>query len=485
MRGQAFKGNPGSLSLWQPFVTPRHPQAEGIPLGYELRTGKIVMFYPWTLPTHSTTFQIEGEKNSGKSTFMKVILPRLLCLQAADAYGNRTKMRGRINSRKSEQGVAEFAPLADALATPIYDIAAEGAINLFGLFSQEADIVELAIDIVEEVSGQKPAPHVAIALMVAVQSIMASKHVVITPELLEIRLRSLTIVNFQHYHDNTRANLYEDYRELLGAQPSLASDLGLLETAREERRDYIAAAQMAADCFSQLIRGNYGGAFGGKNSLYDVLSEQVVALNWENLPDNAQTILEAVLMKAEASAIVQSKRMIGGERDLSRIIPHINLSDEEGGEMKSVMHARATANRQNKSRAYPTAEFRAVQYYSQVTKAGSAGSELRSLAEEIENGVGCRIIFRQPNDVDFLQRFSRLGMSDTDVAILPHLQTGQAMLWLRDHPPLVFQTVLTPSELPLVQSNSARSAMSASFPMWEPAELRRQMATEGTVSLPQ
>lgn len=150
------------------------------------------------------------------------------------------------------------------------------------------------------------------------------------------------------------------------------------------------------------------------------------------------------------------------------------MSDEEGGAMNSLMHAEAVADFINKSRAYPTADFRAVQYYSQITEAGDAGSRMRGLARQIDLGIGCRIIFRQPDDEDFLQRFSKLGMADVDVSFLPRLKQGQAVIWIRDHPPLYYQHVITTPEIPLIQSNSARTAMSEGVPVWNSEEFTRR-----------
>ncbi len=485
MRGQAFKANPNAVALWQPWISPKHPQREGIPLGYDLRTGKPVMFFPWSLDTHSTTFQIEGEKNAGKSTFMKVVMPRLLGLQASDPYGNPTLMRGRINSRKSEQGVAEFAPLTEALASPVYDIGLQGSINLFGLFRHEADLIEVAINIAQEIGGASLPPQASsVAIMVAMRQIMTQTPEIVSPVVLEAVLRNLNIKDFEEYHRDNRVAALKQFETELTERPGLLNSLSIeLPRYGDIDASYLHAARYAADCFAQLVHGNYGRAFGGTNSLYDVLSQQVVTLNWENMPENAQVILEAVLLKAEASAIVQAKRDIGEGRDLSGIIPHVNMSDEEGGAMKSLMHARFMAEKQNKSRAYPTADFRAVQYYGQITNAGDEGSELRGLAQEIENGVGCRIIFRQPSDTNFLERFSRLGMSDPDVELLPQLGRGQAFLLLRDHPPLLFQTVITETELPLVQTNSARANMVNAVPVWSSKEFQERAARLGYTSV--
>ena len=483
MRGQAFKSTPSAFAMWQSWISPKHPQYEGIPLGYDLRTGKVVMFYPWTLPTHSTTFGAEGEKNSGKSTFLKVVMPRLLGLQAKDAYGNPTLMRGRISSRKSEEGVAEFAPLSTALASPVYDIGQEGSINLFGLFTEEADLIEVAINIAQEVAGHNLPAQASIAIMVAMRKLFESSLAAISPTTLEVVLRQLTLADFADYHRQNQHAAIDQFKDELVDRPQLLAQLQLDIPEGTIDESSLWAARQAADCFSQLVNGNYGRAFGGRNTLYEVLTQQVVTLDWETLPVNAQSILEAVLMKAEASAIVKAKRGLKSGRDLSLIIPHIDASDEEGGAMKSLMHARATADRQNKSRAYPTASFRAYQYYGQITQAGNVGSEIRSLGQEIENGVGARIIFRQPNDTDFLQRFARLGMSDSDIELLPQLEPGQAFLWLRDHPPLLFQTVITAAELPLVQSNSARTNMANAIPVWSSADFRERAETVGLTTV--
>lgn len=467
MRGRAFRGTPNSMALWQPWIAPAHTQHSGFLLGFNLRTGKKVHLFPWTMPTNSTTCQIEGEKNAGKSTFMKTVVPRALGFQARDVLGEPVLMRARLNARKSDRGVSEIAPLSEALHTPVYDLNESGGINLFGLFTEETDIIEVTINIVQEVKGGYLGEKVSLAIMVAVRHMMKEMASIASPSVLEQILRSLTVNDFVAYHKENRSNMLSQFESELRERPMLRQQLQINNDELSVASDCVSAAIVAADCLAQLLYGNYGNVFKGNNSLYDVLSDELTTLNWENLPENAQTVLEAVLMKAESAAIVMKKNRKEGAKDLSRIIPHINMSDEEGGAMKSLMHARFAADRQNKSRAYPTADFRAVQYYSQVTEAGSVGSEIRGLAKEIELGVGYRIIFRQPNDTDFLQRFSKLGMSDPDVEFLPKLEQGQAALWIRDQPPLFFQHVVLSTDYPIIVSNSARMSMSDPTPLAE------------------
>lgn len=482
MRGKAFKGNPNSIALWQPWIAPAHYQTTGIPLGFDLRTGKVVVFNPWSLPTHSTTFGIEGEKNSGKSTFLKTVVGRLMGLQGKDAYDNPCLMRGRINSRKSEQGVAEFGKLSDALYSPVYDLG-ETSINLFGLLKSEADLIEVTIMIAQEINKGPIGVDIALAYMVGIRNMLRDAPEVVSPPVLEVILRNLTLRDFIEYHQTNNNELHQQFEEELLLRPNLKEQLQINNYDTTVDQSNLDAAKTAANLLGQLLRGDYGRSFGGKNNLYDVLSQQLTTLNWETMPENARNILEAVLMKAEASAIVRAKNGTGSGLDLSTIIPHVNMSDEEGGAMKSPMHARFMADRQNKSRAYPTADFRAVQYYSQVTKAGDADSAMRGLAEEIELGVGCRFIFRQPDDTTFLERFSRLGMSDPDVAFLPKLGQGQAVIWLRDHTPLYYQHVVTAPELPLIQTNSQRQSMVNTTPVWDNAKFQQRARELGVTKI--
>ena len=155
MRGRVFRGTPDALSIWQPWLAPRHLQDKGIPLGFDLRTGRLIFFHPFTLPTNTVSYLIEGEKGSGKSTFQKSITARCSMLQARDVYNNPTPWRTRINSRKPEQGISEYGPLTEALHSPVYNLASGPKINLLGLFKNESDIIDVSINLVQEVSGRK------------------------------------------------------------------------------------------------------------------------------------------------------------------------------------------------------------------------------------------------------------------------------------------------------------------------------------------
>jgi hypothetical protein len=395
-------------------------------------------------------------------------------------------MSVRFNTRKSELGATEFTPLVEALHSPVFDLST-AQINLFGLFQRESDGVELAINLAQEITGEKVGEKVANAILVGVSKMYGEFYEQRSDLLLENLLRKLSKRDFQRYHRADNQHLLDAFEEEIKERPELRIQLELTNDHIHIGDDDIAAATTAANIFKRLHRGEYGNTFGGKNTLYEVLSQDVVALDWERVPAPAQRVLDAVLMRAEGSAIAHrlSEPPKPGEFDPTRIIPHISVSDEEGETMGSLMHARAAAYRANKARAYVTVNYTSLQYNSQVTQAGDAGSELRGLAQQIEYGVGVRFIFRQPHEDEILQRISRLGMADVDVAQLPLLNQGEAVIWVRDRPPLYYKHVVLSTLDPLIKTEGARNSMNNATPVWSMHDFRERAEKAGVVVIGQ
>jgi hypothetical protein len=428
---------------------------------------------------------VEGIKDAGKSTFFKTYIPRLLGYQAWDANDQLTPMRARINSRKSEDGVAEFEALTRGLYSPVYNLGVRGNINLFGLFSDEADLIEIATNIAQEVNGGRLGSDVTTAIMVAIDKMIQERpYGPYSEGILEAKLRRLTVQDFDDFNLNYASRVYSELKESTLRNPALPDQIELSNMTLTAGEDDLRAAKKAADLFGILIRGDFGRIFGGGNSLFDVLSEQVVTLSWDNVPIKAMPILEAVFMKAEANAAINEKRFlkIGDDPkkwlDLDLIVPHVIASDEEAS-ATSLFHLRMEAFNQNTSRKSRTARFRALQYYTQVTKAGDVDTEMRNLADQVDRGVGARILFRQPNDKVFLDRYRELGMAEPDVQQLPHLRQGQAMLWIEHKPPTYFNLVVTEAEQEYIGTNIQKLRMSKFLPMSENPELLERASRLG------
>jgi hypothetical protein len=99
MRGRAFKGTPTTAATYQPVVTTPPHQTIGIPIGYELRTGRVVVYYPWSMPSNVTSTRLEGEPGSGKSTWLKTTTPKLMGTHPHDIWGRPRSISAPYNTR--------------------------------------------------------------------------------------------------------------------------------------------------------------------------------------------------------------------------------------------------------------------------------------------------------------------------------------------------------------------------------------------------
>lgn len=474
MRGRKFKGTPEAMAAYQPFIGLANLTHKGVPIGYNLHTGELVWFHPFMLPTNTTSISIEGEKNAGKSVFAKSMTLRLAMCQARDVNGELESWRTRITSRRSEDGVAEYAPVADYLRGATTKLGKGNRINLFGLLISPTDVINACVNVVQEIGGRRNDVKIAPAVTIATYRLFEMGHRLVSERMLAEVLKTLKAEDFVEYLKTIRRDSLAEFEDEFKADSQLRSQLNLDVDISYADDSYVAAAVHAAECLEVLMSGQFGDVFGGKVSLRDALMQPVVMLDTEELPENANTMLESVMMRAETSAIQYSKEDIGTDRDMTRIVPHLNISDEEGVAMKSVMHARYLANFEARARAYATSRWRLSQYSTQMTDLGNAGSELRSLAAEIDRGVGARFIFRQVDDPAILQRFSQLGLSDQIVERLPFLDPGEGVLLVRDKPPVMFKHQLTSLELPMIESNSSRMRLTAVQPVYEMDEYVEQ-----------
>src|SRR5690606_3945039 len=183
------------------------------------------------------------------------------------------------------------------------------------------------------------------------------------------------------------------------------------------------AKHLAMTTLHQILEGDYGRAFNGTADLYEILSRRVGHIDLEALPPKGQALFEMALLRAQSNAIIAGKQDIGGGRNLLKTIAHFNASDEEGIAIKELPHLRALALWMIRQRSFPTADFRALQFGSQLLQAGEYQSEARGLALEIEQGFGYRFIFRQQNNETTLNRYRELNLPEPFVQLIPELKT--------------------------------------------------------------
>ena len=485
IRGKAFSGTPVDAALMNPWVTPPPLCERGIVLGIDLRTGRVIYFDPWDLKAREIItgliFLTLGERNSGKSSLFVMLVMRLLTRQAGLLRGVPQQMSARMTTRKAMAGGSvEFKPLNDHLEGTFIDLQNAGGINLFDprMGMTEFDILETAINICELANNDQPLTGFQpLVLQVGVNKMLRSYGTVASPDILEVVVRGLDLQDVRDYFNNANSRALKHFTSSLNAQPELATQLKL-ETSRPANvpaADFERDKMYVSQQLGRVLRGDFGQIFGGENSLYDVLSEPMVTISMAGLNLKARSLFESMLWKWSTTAQLRGDH---------KLIPGINATDEEYEGLSSLMYTRFWAASVQKARAVRTFDIRAMQYLRQLTEAGSADSEIRSLARQIALGVGAYFIGRQPsNDTTVLDELVGLGVSDLNAEFMTRVRTGQFMLKVPGHPGVVFQAVLTPTELRLAETNQSTDAMNTFAPALTKEMLEQRESQYGSVDL--
>lgn len=481
--GRVFMGTPESAAMMQPWISPAPLCYTGIPIGIDLRTHRVVYFDPWMLKRlgfiSATLFLVEGEKGGGKSTLMKSLGVRLSMMQAGvePASGEPQFMRVRVHDRKPEDGDPEYKPLTDFLHSNVVSLNRAASINLFdpAMKMDEADLLETAVNVCEMASGQPLAGFPLLALQIAVYRMLTEFSNVASPEILEVILRGLSTTDIDSYYQTHNERVITQLLERFDGESdiirALRSNFGRQNVpAQEFERD----AALMASYIGRVLRGDFGHIFGGHNSLREMLSQPMVTFDWTGLNEKARSMLAAMMWKWQTVALANN--------DLD-LIPHISFRDEEHEAFRNLMYVRFMADSVTKARAYHTAEFISTQDELKLTTSGEEGSEIRRLTESIRRGIDTRFITRLPQDDAVLNHMSQLGISDLDVHMLTKLPIGCFGLKVPDRPILFFQHILTPSEFPLIQTDSANTRMTTRVPVLSNGELQRWVNQNGSTTV--
>ncbi|HVS58592.1 MAG TPA: hypothetical protein VHD60_02510 [Candidatus Saccharimonadales bacterium] len=481
--GRVFMGTPESAAMMQPWISPAPLCYTGIPLGIDLRTRRIVYFDPWMLKRdgfiNATLFLVEGEKGGGKSTLMKSLGVRLSMMQAGINPMNSEPqfMRVRVHDRKPEDGEPEYKRLTDFLHSQIVSLNRSASINLFdpAMKMDEADLLETAVNVCEMASGQPLRGFPLLALQVGVYRMLTEFAEAASPEILEHILRGLNSTDIGSYYwahnERVAAQLQTKFSSESPIVKALLGNVGHHNIpAQEFERD----AALVASYIGRILRGDFGHIFGGQESLRDMLSQPMVTFDWTGLNEKARSMLAAMMWKWQTVALANN--------DLD-LIPHISFRDEEHEAFRNLMYVRFMADSVTKARAYHTAEFISTQDELKLTTSGEEGSEIRRLTESIRRGIDTRFITRLPQDDAVLHHMSQLGISDLDLHMLTRLPVGCFGLKVPDRPILFFQHILTPSEYPLIQTDSANTRMTVRTPVLSTDELQRWVVQNGRTTI--
>lgn len=482
MDGLAFIGDPRSAALWNPWGAPAPVSPFGAPLGVELHTHRALWWHPWYMQHRriipSTVGSVEALKNAGKTALMIALGLRTMQLQAGVYDGTHRDMRTLINSRKQEDGADEYSKMTEYLYSPTYNLNQAASINPIDerMYRDnegnidELSLLEVLVNICELLKVDPLINHEPLVLQVAVHKVVKQLQGIMSPDVLDVVIRGLSMDDLTDYFFDSNEQLMQRFKAELKDRPEMLKtlQLALERPPNIDEVEFRADAGRVAGYMSRMLRLDYGHIFGGNNSIYDILAQPVSTLNWSGVPDKARTLLEALFFKWEVMALSRG--------DMS-LIPHIKLNDEEGEGITNLMHARFFSQYVNKARGQHTFDLRAFQSGLQLTQVGAAGSELRSLAENIERGMSFHLIGQQQaSDGASLHRLSQLGLSDQDVMYSTVLDVGQFGLVVphREFPVTWFQLALYPTERRLIEGNAASKKMLAMIPALSLGEFQRR-----------
>jgi hypothetical protein len=503
-RARVFASNASVAATFQPWIAPTPLLREGAFVGYQLRTGRAAFYDPMLLKKgvqrrirgnrtkqvkiNSTVVDINGLKDHGKTTLVKSLTCRLGALQAGmDASGEPLKSRVRINDRKHESGNPEYQAVTEYLLSEVVELANVGSINIFdpAMGMTEMDVTRTAINVMVDVKNANLDTDETRATQIAVHRMMTTTPRLASPEVLQVMLGQLSQADTKQYLEDINQALRDQYRQAAKADDEDDSDtleslLGTqanLLTEPDQLRSLSAAATRCSSYLDDLLHsGRYGNLFGGKRSIRELLTPEMVTLDWTGLPPAGAELLEGMLFQW---------MQIGSRNNDFLTTPTVNVGEEEGSELNGLLHARYMDETFRKSRGIPTTFINVTQYVTDYLQLGAPGSELRQLGQSINKSFGMRLYGWQPSDDDTLHIITQQGVSDADAYALTKLEDSPGV-WgvLIPGQPLDFvQHVLVPDEVPLIRSNTASAALTNRVPVHSVDRIQDRIRRLGAINL--
>lgn len=447
--GKTFIGTNEDAALCQPFVIAPKPHPAGVIIGLDVMLNTVVTFDPYLAThvdqTHSKVYGVTGQVKYGKSAFMKMVARRLSKLKAFDDSDRREPVPFRMWIRDRKMG--EYASLTKKLRSHVIKFGQNGVkLNPFDarLNMGEVHAIDMAVELAAAGKGAPLVRYEPLALQVALHLMMNDHAHEPSIERLEYTALSLTMSDVADYYrsnsvllgdiveQSTTDLMAQRMLELASKTPDMIGNI----TASSFRED----AGLVAGYLGSIARGPYGRIIGGEGSMYDELTKPVVTLEWDSSNQAGQDLAEGTLYKWRSIA--------RHNRELVKLIPHLEIGDEEHKAYNSPMYLRFRSEASREARAFHTAELSATQYTGTDTDiAGGNDPSLQALARGIENAMAGRFVFRQPeNDPVALERLVAVGFSELDAERTTRLPRGWCAFKLPDRPPSWLRVLLTESD---------------------------------------
>lgn len=466
-RSRTFAGSSSLTAAFKPTAHGNlHFLREGpMYLGPQFFTNRTARYNPQRMiaagEIKSGNIGIAAEIRHGKGVLMKSGSVQLAGSISGVANGEYVKTRMRVNDNKLEAGTGEWSKVTEFRLRKPTVLATLGRINVFDArmgmtASQEDQLAYMMFNDPDEVELD----HTDQYLLQVIMHLIRKDKVSASLEWIGMQAKNFTWYDEHEYLSFYNQELRSTHQELLATNQEFRKrfeNVMARETDPTSADNQLSLQRLRASgdklhaISKMLTSGTYGHSFGIDNSIYDILSDEYVHLDWEGMSSRAANLLNAVLRFWETAGA----RMDSGAHLTA---PHYVFHDEQGSELsKSLSYAILRAEQNRKVRATHTIHHDMVQYFDDMLKLGGPGTPLQRQGEIMHRGIAAWFIGKQPHDEQLLHAITQAGATDSEAEYTTMLETGQwGFLVPGSNMPMEwFSHRLLPHIVPLVDSTSA------------------------------
>ncbi|MBM3209777.1 hypothetical protein FJZ39_00300 [Candidatus Saccharibacteria bacterium] len=484
INASVFANTTRDMVMGHPFHVPARTRFGGIPLGVDIFSRRPFFFDPWLLKEmgiiHSTFGLVLGHKDAGKSATMKMVALRLMLLSAG-----YESARVATNDYKPEGAESEYGALSRVMHSTVFEMARmqvnplekrlfigdDDRVHAIGMVEMAQTLCEFGNDS-ESLRG-----HHGTALRIAMYMMLQLEEVFWTPHTFHKLLRSLPDDLIRGYHnrlDNDLGRQLSSRAKVLeGRSSGLKNQItNLVETPDNYNvQDIQAAGDQVAAMLGRVLYGAYGGMFGDRHSLYEMLTQRVITKDWRGILPEAETLMRIIDTRVKMSAI---------ETNRVDLLPHIELDDEKHKAMTNRVYAESHSYFSEIARGVHTMNLSATHRLASI-RPGAVGSHLYNLGNTIINNLGFVFIGSQGNDPEVLSDLkARYDFSETELSMIAKLPPHVFAIKLGESEPVSFVKIMaTPMDFEVIKSNAATERILNRPDVFNTEDLQRYAQTNG------
>lgn len=423
----------------------------GQPLGRNIDTGEVERIDPYRWKQHGhinapIAFAL-ARINGGKTSLAKAMGLRLGQLK-----NGRQRIRMALDDHRRNSGELEYAKFVKYMGSRELSLARR-PINILDhkMKMTRAANLRMLIDVAEYVGNFKLTPYHTISLQVALNMMCDLYPTATTLELLLMFLRAQQVEDVEFYIGRHDRRIFEQLKITRIEQEIYPREDSFwkvdLESRLREKSGIDAQRLRQANLelvfvYERLLGGDFGGTFGGNESLYDHMTQRVVASDYTGLNPQSLGLVQALIWRWKGAA---------HERADAELAFQLEIHDENHKLWKNIEYARAMSAYMKLIRS--TSAFLILNSHRSGDYEAIAGEE-GLLAQNALDEAEVLFLGGQPPSVarKIAQRFD---LSTKVGERLTTLRTGEFCLVVGSRAPVFIGLELTKKDLVICESNQA------------------------------